>query len=725
MAEIFRGKNVGAEGFEREVVIKRILPHFTEDEAFVKMFIDEATLAAKLSHANVVQIFDFDRVDDTYYIAMEYVEGEDLRRVIGRGQELGQPIPLPVCLWILIEAAKGLHYAHTRKHKNVHLKIVHRDVSPHNIMVSYNGEVKIMDFGIAKAASRSTSTRAGTVKGKCAYMSPEQARGEELDGRSDLFSLTVVLWEILTQKRLFASENDFEALRKVNDCEIEKPSTYNSEISEELDAIIMKALSREKEDRHEHVGAFVEDLQRYFYTTVTDSAHASLIAYMRALFDDDIVTLENFKAQEATGYSDALVESLTMTALDEDSTSTVKDEAQELSSASTAVNDDNASGAFDRTLTDSSRVQTTQGPSEARTITDSAAHRATQAMDTPTPEKKKSRIGLFLFLAVLAVAAVLGGPILLDAISSGDQKNNTTSEEEGGEGIGDGEETATLIFTHSVPGATIAVNGVSLEGTVWKGPLGSPLQVQLIKDNISGPPLAVMADQPTRTVPLAWIENQDTISIQISAPDDVYLQIGGKEFGPGMVVYDGARLNDEIQVQAYRTGGQPFQRKLILARDGQTFVITADEVPTVQPAAVVTLKVKPADALLRINGEEVEVVDGVVTLTNYRLGDQLGILAQKKDYQPYEKRLPVNKTLMVVPIKLKKVNESSGFGKLSIDADPWADVYLNGKKLGTTPLRDIRVPAGSLRLKLKKDTTTKTIRVQVPRGGAISKRVQM
>ena len=301
MAEIFRGKNVGAEGFEREVVIKRILPHFTEDEAFVKMFIDEATLAAKLSHANVVQIFDFDRVDDTYYIAMEYVEGEDLRRVIGRSQELEQPIPLPVCLWILIEAAKGLHYAHTRKHKSVPLKIVHRDVSPHNIMVSYNGEVKIMDFGIAKAASRSTSTRAGTVKGKCAYMSPEQARGEELDGRSDLFSLTVVLWEILTQKRLFASDNDFEALRKVNDCEVEKPSTYNPEISEELDAIIMKALSREKEDRHADVGEFVEELQRYFYTTVTDSAHASLIAYMRALFDQDIETLENFKAQEATG----------------------------------------------------------------------------------------------------------------------------------------------------------------------------------------------------------------------------------------------------------------------------------------------------------------------------------------------------------------------------------------------------------------------------------------
>ena len=228
MAEIFRAKTTGAEGFEREVVIKRILPHFTEDEAFVNMFIDEATLAAKLNHANIVQIFDFDRIDDTYYIAMEYIEGKDLKKVAEDGRKKGRPLSVPQCVRVIVEASKGLHYAHTRKHKNKALNLVHRDVSPHNIMVSYNGEVKLMDFGIAKAASRSTSTRRYREGEMC--MAPEQARGGALDGRTDLFALAVVFWELLTGKRLFAGDSDFATLSNVLKCEVEPPSKHNEAI---------------------------------------------------------------------------------------------------------------------------------------------------------------------------------------------------------------------------------------------------------------------------------------------------------------------------------------------------------------------------------------------------------------------------------------------------------------------------------------------------------------
>ncbi len=298
MAEIFRAKSLGAEGFEKVVVIKRILPHFSEDEGFVTMFKDEARVAAHLSHANVVQIFDFDEAEGLFYIAMEYVEGQDLKRVLDQGAKKGQPLSIAQAVHIIIEAALGLHYAHTRLVDGEPLNIVHRDVSPHNIMVSFSGEVKIMDFGIAKAASRSTKTRVGTVKGKCAYMSPEQARGKPLDARSDLFALGVCLWEMLTGKRLFVGESDFETLNNVLKAEVPAPSELNPEVPKELDAIVLKALARERDDRQADCGAFAGELRRWYYSTVADPDAASLKGYMHELFAEDIARIRSDVAAE-------------------------------------------------------------------------------------------------------------------------------------------------------------------------------------------------------------------------------------------------------------------------------------------------------------------------------------------------------------------------------------------------------------------------------------------
>jgi len=249
MAEIFRGKTVGAEGFEKDLVIKRILPHYTEDEDFVKMFIDEASIAAKLQHSNIVQIFDFNVVDGCYYIAMEYVEGNDLKNLIDASNKQEKPLTPAQCVWIVMEISKGLHHAHIKSYKGKPLNIVHRDISPQNAMISFNGEIKLMDFGIAKAASRSTKTVAGTVKGKCAYMSPEQARGKPLDGRSDLFGLAVVLWEMLTHKRLFLGNSDFVTLSNVLKQDAPAPSSINPDVPKELDEIVLKALAKDREER--------------------------------------------------------------------------------------------------------------------------------------------------------------------------------------------------------------------------------------------------------------------------------------------------------------------------------------------------------------------------------------------------------------------------------------------------------------------------------------------
>ena len=201
MAEIYRAKTLGAAGFEKEVVLKRILPQFSADQEFVQMFIEEARVASKLQHANIVQILDFDRArlggerDESYYLAMELVEGRDLRSLFKEGVRVGKPLPVEQALFCVAEALRGLHYAHTRQESGTPLAIVHRDVSPQNILVSYAGEVKISDFGIAKAAARASITSNGMVRGKLTYMSPEQVTGQPLDLRSDVYSMGVVRWE--------------------------------------------------------------------------------------------------------------------------------------------------------------------------------------------------------------------------------------------------------------------------------------------------------------------------------------------------------------------------------------------------------------------------------------------------------------------------------------------------------------------------------------------------
>jgi len=290
MAELFVAKT-NEDGDEREVVLKRILPSFSEDESFVKMFIDEASLTSKLQHPNIVQIFDFDVTDRQYYISMEYIQGEDLSNLMKEGVDKGTPLSIAQCVWAVIELAKGLHYAHTKEHKGRALNIIHRDVTPHNAMVSYDGEIKLMDFGSAKAAERSTKTQAGMVKGKVAYMSPEQARGKPLDPRSDLFALATVLWEMLTHKRLYLRSSDFETLTAILKEEAEPPSKYRKGIDQELDDIIGTALEKDREHRQASVEVFARELTRWYYKHVTDPESESIRSFMYQVFGDKIAKL--------------------------------------------------------------------------------------------------------------------------------------------------------------------------------------------------------------------------------------------------------------------------------------------------------------------------------------------------------------------------------------------------------------------------------------------------
>ncbi|HUJ27297.1 MAG TPA: serine/threonine-protein kinase, partial [Myxococcales bacterium] len=289
MAEVYKAKTVGVEGFEKIVAIKRILPSVAEDEEFIKMFVDEAKITSQLSHANLCQTFDLGKIDDTFYIAMEYVPGRDLRAVFERMNRRGERMPLMLASYVMARVCDGLDYAH-RKHdpSGRDLHIVHRDVSPQNIIVSYEGEVKLIDFGIAKAANKITKTQAGILKGKFGYMSPEQVRGLALDGRSDIFAAGVVMYELCTGERLFTGASDFSVLEKVQQAKVPPPSQVDPAIPLRLERIILKALAREPEDRYQQAADFAHDLTRFLMETHSRAVtREEVAAFMKGTFPED------------------------------------------------------------------------------------------------------------------------------------------------------------------------------------------------------------------------------------------------------------------------------------------------------------------------------------------------------------------------------------------------------------------------------------------------------
>jgi len=300
MAEVFRAKAYGVEGFERLVAVKRILPNIAEDKDFITMFIDEAKIAVQLNHANIAQIFDLGVVDSSYYIALEHVHGRDLRAIFDRCRTNAEPMPIAQACFVLMKVCEGLDYAHNKRNQSgEELGLVHRDVSPQNVLVSFEGEVKLIDFGIAKAAGKGTKTQAGILKGKFGYMSPEQVRGLPINRRSDIFSCGIVLYELLTGERLFVGESDFSTLEKVRNVEILPPSTYNRRIPDELERIVLKALAKDPDDRYQNAIDLHDELQAFVYTAGEFYSRKDLAGWMKNTFSREIeaetAKLEQFR----------------------------------------------------------------------------------------------------------------------------------------------------------------------------------------------------------------------------------------------------------------------------------------------------------------------------------------------------------------------------------------------------------------------------------------------
>jgi len=269
MAEVFRGVAESMEGFKKSVAIKRILPSLTKNQKFVSMFLDEARLSLFLQHANIVQVFDISRTpDNAYFLVMEFVDGCNLKALIERQKQKGRRIDTSHTIYLMIETCKALQYAHSLEHPetNEPLGIVHRDISPPNILLSKNGEVKVVDFGLAKANSQIESTDPGVVKGKFSYLSPEAASGLEVDHRADVFAIGIIMWELLTGRRLFYGDTDYQTVELVRQAKVPSIAALNPEIELELEQVVRKALAKDPDERFQSANDLGDALAQYLFS---------------------------------------------------------------------------------------------------------------------------------------------------------------------------------------------------------------------------------------------------------------------------------------------------------------------------------------------------------------------------------------------------------------------------------------------------------------------------
>ena len=302
MAEVWRARRRGVEGFQKTVAIKKILSHLTGSADFVSMFIDEAKLAAQLNHNNIIQIYDLGKVEHDFFIAMEYVDGKDLRSILTAAEAQDQPLPPGLGLFIISAVARALDYAHRKRDfEDRALGLVHRDVSPQNVLISYEGEIKLCDFGIVKAVAKASTTQMGALKGKLQYMSPEQAWGKSVDARSDIFSLGSVMYELLTGTKLFAGESEIGILDAVRECRVPSLRKSVPDLPEDVERIALKALAKSADERYQTAGEMEHEIKAALDRLKPPPSQKDLTLYLHSLF-----ATRSADAEESAAAADAV-----------------------------------------------------------------------------------------------------------------------------------------------------------------------------------------------------------------------------------------------------------------------------------------------------------------------------------------------------------------------------------------------------------------------------------
>jgi eukaryotic-like serine/threonine-protein kinase len=472
MAELFLAIQKSVAGFEKLLVIKRILPAMNQDKAFIDMLLSEARIAATLSHPNIVQIFDVGQADGQFFIAMEHVHGEDLRSIVRQMKKKGiYEFPLEHALQIVLGMCSGLSYAHEKRDLDgTELNIVHRDISPQNVVVTFTGDVKIVDFGIAKSDSRvGEATKSGKLKGKVPYMSPEQARGEVIDARSDIFATGVMLFELTTGKRLFKGSSEYETLKLICEKEYPRPSDVRDDYPEGLEPIVMKALAKDPNDRYQSAREMQADLEAFVRRTQLVVSSLVLNQFMQGLFEDRLREQKEALLQ-GKQLADIIEMQHALTSAHPDASMAIG----ALDSSRMVGSSPGLTGSGGPASESSSqRPATNSMPAAARTVTD---------VNAQPHRKSGGGIALALGGGLLALA-VVGGGIGFVVATKKDGADPTTAAKSAEPAA---TAKGTLAVDSTPAGASIWINGdlraEKTPSTIANLPVGQPLDVKVTMD---------------------------------------------------------------------------------------------------------------------------------------------------------------------------------------------------------------------------------------------------
>jgi len=676
MAEIFLAKQIGLEGFEKLLVIKKILKQYAQNPDFISMFLDEAKLAAKLDHPNIIRIYDFGKEKQSYYIAMEYIAGEDLRTILRKISREGSLIPIQHALQIVSSICEGLDHAHKKKDAfGKSLNIIHRDISPQNIMISYEGNVKILDFGIAKATTQSQETEAGVLKGKYAYMSPEQAKGKKLDHRSDIFAVGILLYEMLTSKRLFKAENQLDTLRKLVYEEIPSPKLVNPDIPDNLVKILMKALSKDVDERYQTAREFQNDIEEFLAKEQIIASTNRTSKYMQEIFKDEIQKLQVLELRINEEQKDIVNLEIADIA-QESGLYQPGDDSFVMGNFSEQINTNSiGSGSGSFSGIGSGSFQGTGSGTFQGTGTGGSYHSGTGMI----PIQPKSNKKMFIIIAFLLLLLGAGGAFIATSMNKPKEKIKVKVE------------TGTIQIKTDPVGATIILNGKTYKD---KTPtiinhlaLNESISLKIIKQGYMDEVRSVVLD--TKKL------REEFFKLKKSVAKVAIINISSKPVG-ATIYLDNKKLRqktpttlEEIAVGEHSIlievkGYDSYFKKFSLEKDEfKKINVELFKVGTVKDAFISLDKIK--GATVTIDGKKVDL-----PLKNYKVkpGQDFEIVVKKPGYETYKitKNLKIaqSETIEITLKKRKKVKTKSKTGTITINTISGSTIFLDGKKLGTT-----------------------------------------
>ncbi|MBV71313.1 MAG: hypothetical protein CMH52_08180 [Myxococcales bacterium] len=750
MAEVFRAASYGVEAFERIFAVKRVLPQIAEDQEFIDMFIDEAKIAVQLSHANIGQVFELGNAEESYFIAMEFVSGKDTRAVFDRMRSRGERLDISMCCHIIKEVCEALEYAHNKRNEiGEPLNLIHRDVSPQNILISYEGEVKLIDFGIAKAAGKANKTQSGILKGKFGYMSPEQIRGKPIDGRSDLFSLATVLYELLTLERCFQGVDDFSTLEKVRKVDFKRPTLLNRAIPPELERIIYRGLTRNPTDRFQSAAEFQDALQKYLYQSGSFYSRKDLSQFMKETFarelnaeNEDMASFRRYAKEnisEARRDGRIPEEHLSMDSL----VDSIELDVSELVLSDSDTDTDRDISLLDRTTEQSqprlkAPPDTDSGayPSDAVTIPRNVEQETAAVEPHPKRQPVKVDTGRRLaWLLIVTALAIVAGLLTvmreIDELTPGSLRleTNTKSVQLYINGRLRHEGQAPIVIDQLAPGR----HALSIQA---KGYLGVSKSV-VIEPGVQRPiRLTLESDRPKTSLTLTTLPAGATVYIDGQKVDETPAKI--PDITPG-----------KRQLRLEKSGYSPYQGSINIAEGTSARIDPIRLYPEkvtlifVSEPPEATVAVKNANEPWRTLGQSPQTVPGILNT------GQLSIRVSAPGYQTLERLQPKVFTLRheeiialeakVKPRTSKAWQSSRGGARqknnaaksassesrkretnyrnpsfcrvrdsslttLSVDSRPKSRVFIDGAELGWAPIVKKRVAPGYHSVLLERQT---------------------